>query len=85
MDTVLALEIENPLIPAAYDIVWSAISLAVIAFAVAALVSVWRARAALTATQEAVWFLLVLFVPLLGSVAWFAAGRPVAKRVPEPR
>lgn len=30
------------------------------------------------------WVLLVLFFPLIGSVAWLVAGRPVAARRPRP-
>lgn len=49
-------------------------ALAVVALTVAALVSVGRCRA-LSAGQTLVWVLLVLFVPVLGALAWLAASR----------
>lgn len=48
---------------------------------IAALVSLARSRASLTATQTLVWVLLILLVPLLGAIAWLVAGRP---RTPVP-
>lgn len=74
------LETANPLIPTAYDLVWSTVALAVVALAVVALVSIWRSRAALTGTQTLVWTLLVVFVPAFGAIAWFLAGHPRAQR-----
>lgn len=75
-----SLEAANPLIPAAYDIVWSVVAVAIFAVAVVALVSIWRSRSALTGTQVLVWTLLVVLLPALGAAAWFLAGHPRAQR-----
>jgi Phospholipase_D-nuclease N-terminal len=71
----------NPLVPSAYDVVWGAVMFAQLVLVVAALVSVARSRASLTATQTLVWVLLILLIPLLGAIAWLVAGRP---RTPVP-
>ena len=65
----------NPLIPAAYDIAWWLIAAIVIALTVVALIVLARSAKHLTTTQALVWTLLILFVPVLGSVAWLAIGR----------
>lgn len=65
----------NPLIPAGYDIAWSAIAALVIALAVVALIVLARSAKRLSAIQVLVWTLLILFVPVLGSVAWLTIGR----------
>ncbi len=65
----------NPLIPAGYDIAWSAITVLVIALAIVALISLARAARRLTATQGLLWTLVVLLVPVVGPVAWLAVGR----------
>lgn len=65
----------NPLIPAGYDIVWSVVAALVIALAVVALVTLARSARRLTATQVLIWRVIVLLVPLVGSVAWLAIGR----------
>lgn len=71
----------NPLIPAAYDIVWSVVTAAVIALAIIALVSLARSARRLTTMQALIWTLLVLFVPVLGAVAWLTIGRRSAADV----
>ena len=68
----------NPLVPSAYDVVWGAVMLVPLVLAIAALVSLARSRASLTATQTLVWVLLILLIPLLGAIAWLVAGRPRA-------
>ncbi|MBW9119071.1 PLDc_N domain-containing protein [Microbacterium trichothecenolyticum] len=70
----------NPLIPAAYDVAWSAIAAVVIALVVVALVSLARSAKSLTPVQTLIWALIVLFVPVLGSVAWLAVGRRTTAR-----
>lgn len=65
----------NPLIPAGYDIAWSVIAAAVIALTVIALIVLARWAKQLTAVQALIWTLVVLFVPVLGAVAWLAVGR----------
>lgn len=65
----------NPLVPAGYDIVWSLVSLVVLALLVWALVSIARHGKTLTSGQALVWTLLVIFVPVLGPLAWLFIGR----------
>ena len=65
----------NPLIPAGYDIAWSGLTLLVIALIVAALVSLARAARLLASVQALAWTLVVLFVPVLGAIAWLSIGR----------
>ncbi|WP_066043144.1 PLDc N-terminal domain-containing protein [Herbiconiux solani] len=42
---------------------------------IAALVSIVRADR-LTATERVIWILVVIIIPLIGSIGWFAFGRP---------
>ena len=78
------LDSQNPLIPAAYDNMWFALSLLIVAFVIAALVSIARTAKRLTSMQALVWTLIVLLVPVVGCAAWFAIGRSaVAGRQPE--
>lgn len=66
---------QNPLIPAGYDIAWSAIAAVVIVLTIVGLVSLARSARQLTSMQALVWTLVVLFVPVLGAVAWLSIGR----------
>ena len=66
---------QNPLIPAWYDIVWSGIAVLVLALSVIAVVSISRSSTQLTSRQALGWTLLVIFVPVIGALAWFAIGR----------
>lgn len=68
----------NPLIPAAYDIAWTAVAVIVLTLMVLALVSIVRVSKNLTTTQSMVWALLAIFVPVLGPLAWFVIGRTAA-------
>lgn len=68
----------NPLIPAGYDIAWSVVAAAVVALAIVALISLARSSERLTSAQALIWVLVVLFVPVLGSIAWIAVGRRTA-------
>ncbi|MBY6061943.1 PLDc N-terminal domain-containing protein [Microbacterium esteraromaticum] len=65
----------NPLIPVGYDIVWTALAIAVVVLAVVALVSLARSAKRLSAPQALIWVLIVLLVPVLGPIAWLAVGR----------
>ena len=65
----------NPLLPAGYDIAWSVVSVVVIALAVFALVVLARSAQRLTSWQALGWTLVILFVPVLGSLAWLTIGR----------
>lgn len=65
----------NPLLPAGYDIVWSVVTVIVIALTIVALVMLARSAKHLTGAQALGWTAVVLFVPVLGPVAWLAIGR----------
>jgi hypothetical protein len=65
----------NPLLPAAYDIAWSAASVVVLVLLIAALVSIARVAKRLTSGQALGWTLVVLLLPVVGAAAWFAIGR----------
>lgn len=65
----------NPLVPAAYDLTWSAVSLVLAALAVVALVSIARSARSLTSAQALGWTLLAILVPLVGPLAWLFIGR----------
>ena len=65
----------NPLIPAGYDLAWSAVTVAVIVLAIAALVLLARSAKRLTPRQALTWTLVILLVPFVGSLAWLTIGR----------
>lgn len=71
----------NPLVPIWYDIVWSVGVAGALVLAVAALVSIGRSSRGLTGFGAAVWTLAVVFLPFLGSIAWFLAGRRPAREL----
>lgn len=56
--------------PHAYDWGWSAVVLLVLAGIVAAVVQINR-RSDMSAAAQLAWTLVVLVLPLVGSVAWF--------------
>ncbi len=70
----------NPLIPAAYDIVWSIATVGLLVLLVAALISIGRAGRGIGSVAVLGWTLLAILLPLLGPLAWFLAGRPAARR-----
>ena len=72
---------QNPLIPAGYDLAWSVVAAAVIALTIVALISLARSARRLTTLQALIWVLVVLVVPVLGSIAWMAVGRRTASLV----
>ncbi len=76
----------NPVIPAWYDLWWSAggvlILLALVTVWVVALISIRRHSDRLSPTATAVWVAIVLFASLLGAIAWFTIGRPQARERP---
>ncbi len=65
----------NPLIPAAYDLVWSGLAVVAFGLAVWGIVSLSRRARQLSSTLVLVWALVILLVPVLGPVSWLAAGR----------
>lgn len=68
----------NPLVPGAFDLVWSggilAIFLVALALWVIALVRISRQRAGLPGASAVLWVILVTVVPFAGAIAWFVAG-----------
>ncbi len=72
----------NPLFPTGYDVVWSVIAVVVLGLSIVALVSLSRAARRLTSFQALIWVLVVLFVPVLGPLAWLAVGRRAHRLAP---
>ena len=64
--------VENPLLPTTYDIVWTVVFALGVVLALLALVSIARIAKRLTSTQALIWTLVVIFVPVLGPLAWLA-------------
>lgn len=71
----------NPLLPAWYDVVWTGATGLVIVFAIAALVSIGRAKD-VTGWRALIWILAVLCLPVAGATLWFAVGRPAKVSAP---
>lgn len=65
----------NPLLPAAYDVAWSAVALVVLALFAVAFVSLMRNAKSMTPGVGLVWALVVLLIPAVGPLAWLAIGR----------
>jgi hypothetical protein len=63
---------ENPLLPAAYDGVWSAFIGLVSVLMLGALFDVMRTATFLRAVE---WVVLIVLVPIAGPAIWFAYGR----------
>ena len=72
----------NPLIPSGYDMAWSVLAVLLIALTIAALFTLMSAAAQLSATQALVWTLVVLFLPVVGSITWLIIGRRAAPARP---
>ncbi len=60
----------NPLVPAAYDVVWSVVALCALALALVALVRWWRRRE--SAAAMLLWFAVILLLPVAGPLAYLA-------------
>ena len=65
----------NPLLPAASDVEWSVMAVAMLVLAVVALESIARGAKRLTAAQALGWTLLAVLVPVVGPLAWLFIGR----------
>lgn len=77
------MEEHNPTLPPAYDIAWTVLALLWLALVVATTVSVLRARHTSGAAKIA-WILIVVALPILGSLAWFTLGsRPAVRGGPD--
>jgi uncharacterized membrane protein len=68
-------EPSNPLIPAGFDVAWTASAVIVLLLLVVALVSLARAARNLTPTQSLAWMLVAILIPVLGPLAWLFIGR----------
>jgi heme/copper-type cytochrome/quinol oxidase subunit 2 len=70
----------NPLIPTAYDVVFSSVWVAVCAYTVIAVVSALRDRR-VTGIRFLLWFLVIVLLPVIGPTAWFVL-RPSREETP---
>ncbi|MFG6403719.1 PLDc N-terminal domain-containing protein [Microbacterium sp. P04] len=75
----------NPLLPAAYDIWWSAATVVLFALLLIALISIARHAKRLPSGQALMWTVVAILIPVLGPTAWFAIGRraDATKTAPE--
>lgn len=64
---------ENPLLPASYDILWSAIVLTVLVTTIWALVSL--SRSDVDSPTKLAWAVFILVMPVLGAIVWLAYRR----------
>jgi len=78
-------EEHNPLVPPAYDIVWSACAVVSVLLIVIAFVSLSRRASGLSPLVALTWSVLIIVVPVLGPVAWLAVGSRTAPRPRLPR
>lgn len=62
---------ENPLLPAAYDVIWSGVVLVLVVLLIWAMVSI--ARSGLDPRVRLVWAIIVLLLPVVGPICWFVA------------
>ncbi|SDO78929.1 Phospholipase_D-nuclease N-terminal [Microbacterium sp. ru370.1] len=60
---------------AAYDLVWSSVTVVAFGLAVWGIVSLSRGASRLSSATALVWALVILLVPVLGPVSWLLAGR----------
>lgn len=60
----------NPLIPAAYDLVWSGAILLVLVLVITALVSIFRASGG-SRDLRMLWAIAVVLLPAIGAICWF--------------
>ncbi|MGP6172467.1 PLD nuclease N-terminal domain-containing protein [Microbacterium sp. A196] len=72
--------VNNPLLPAAYDITWSVAVVAVLLLMVIALISIARTAKRITSPQALIWTLVAIFVPLVGPLSWLFIGRRSANQ-----
>lgn len=59
---------ENPLLPAWYDVAWTAFVLALVWLAVWSLVSL--ARSKVDGPTKLAWAVFIIVIPVLGSLVW---------------
>lgn len=77
--TAEALEVAQgavaPLIPAWFDIAFSIVPLILVGAMVAGLVSIIRRYRFMSGLESFGWTAFVIFVPAMGTLVWFLAGR----------
>jgi hypothetical protein len=76
----MPIAVNNPLLPAAYDITWSVAVVAVLLLMVIALISIARTAKRVTSWQSLIWTLVAIFVPIVGPLSWLFIGRFSANR-----
>lgn len=59
---------ENPLLPAWYDIAWTALFLAIVCLTVWSLVTL--ARSQVNGPTKLAWAVFIIVIPVLGSLIW---------------
>lgn len=64
----------NPLVPSAWEGMWSLLVLFWLVLTIVALVALVRARV-LSRAESLLWALLIVVVPVLGAVGWLVANR----------
>lgn len=69
----------NPLLPAWYDVAWSASVAVALILLVVALISLARTARLLSSRQALVWTLIIIFAPIAGPLAWLSIGKRSAK------
>ena len=62
---------ENPLLPAAYDVIWSGVVVLLVVLLIWAMVSIARSR--LDPRVRLVWAIIVLLLPVVGPICWLIA------------
>ncbi|MGO2745972.1 PLD nuclease N-terminal domain-containing protein [Microbacterium sp.] len=75
----------NPLLPAAYDVVWSVAVLGALLLLVIALVSLSRTAKRITSFHALIWTLAAIFIPYVGPLSWLFIGRRAANAPRETR
>ena len=62
---------ENPLLAAAYDVIWSGVVVLLVVLLIWAMVSI--ARSGLAPRVRLVWAMIVLLLPVVGPICWLIA------------
>lgn len=68
------------LAPTGYEVIATVLALAAVVAFVWALIALARSAGSLTQRELVLWLLLVLFIPLIGPVAWIATSVKHRKR-----
>ena len=62
---------KHPLLPAAYDVIWSGVVVLLVVLLIWAMVSIARSR--LDPRVRLVWAIIVLLLPVVGPICWLIA------------